>query len=614
MNAQKEGTVANFSQSGVGDDWKRWLARRPNESDVLHLLARLPFISEQHVGPLIGLRSRSHVNRCLNRLLTPGLIAAVRPARRAGPNPRLYYLTARGVCALAQARGVKPSEIVRRNHLRPADLERRLVWLDLLQGCYRILAYLATAEPPPVRLLSWTFPWRYRFQPPTTKTPVTITLPARADLAWGSNKAAYLLLADLGAPLDAHRATLARLFVLRDRARLPVPTLVIATAEPGRAPLWGQLLESVQQRRREAPLDVRVVTPSDLETRALPTRKARRGRKSAVLSPLQTEQPLPFSAPLSSDSVIGDLPSLGTAIAGGTALGRVALSVTPTDRTMLAFLARHPFHSTRDVATALGWQDEKWVQRRLNYLMARGLLGKLEMPTAGDVTEPLLEVTRPGLILVGAWYGLSVRSAARWLGLVGGGSAQPVGPRQKLAKELAHTRGVDLLFLDLVRNARKVRAQGGDDALILWRNARECARGYLRPDGYGLYRQESQLYGFFLEYDRGTMGFAAYLEKFATYYRYFERGSYREHYTGFPTVLVVARDNAAEERIARATRLAAVGRGVKLPLLITCEWRIADPRNLSGLIGPIWREPGADRGDRRYWLLPSEKRQSAALR
>lgn len=256
------------------------------------------------------------------------------------------------------------------------------------------------------------------------------------------------------------------------------------------------------------------------------------------------------------------------------------------------------------MATGLGWQDEKWVQRRLTHLVARGLLGKLEVPTDGDAGVPLLEVTRPGLVLVGAWYGLSVRSAARWLGLVGGGPAHPVGPRQKLVKELAHTRGVDSLFLELERNARDARAQGGDDALILWRNASECARGYFRPDGYGLYRHESQLYGFFLEYDRGTMSFAAYLEKFATYYRFFERGSYTEDYTGFPTILVVACDNAAEERIAQAVQLAAIGRRVKLPLLITCEWRIErDLSNPDGLLGRIWREPGADFSTRRFGLL-----------
>jgi len=58
-------------------------------------------------------------------------------------------------------------------------------------------------------------------------------------------------------------------------------------------------------------------------------------------------------------------------------------------------------------------------------------------------------------------------------------------------------------------------------------------------DGYGLYRAGGRLYGFLLEYDRGTMRARDYRRKFAAYYRYRDTGRFQRDYTGFPTILVV---------------------------------------------------------------------------
>ena len=90
-----------------------------------------------------------------------------------------------------------------------------------------------------------------------------------------------------------------------------------------------------------------------------------------------------------------------------------------------------------------------------------------------------------------------------------------------------------------------------------------------------------------------------YREKLAAYHAYSASGRYERDYHGFPTILVVTADYAAEERIARAAREAAVGRGPALPLLLTCLWRIEDRRNPDGLLGPIWREPSSS--ERRHW-------------
>jgi hypothetical protein len=99
---------------------------------------------------------------------------------------------------------------------------------------------------------------------------------------------------------------------------------------------------------------------------------------------------------------------------------------------------------------------------------------------------------------------------------------------------------------------------------------------------------------------------SGYLKKLAAYYDYLASGRYDQDYVGFPTILVVAANNAAEERIVHAARAARVGRMHSLPLLVTCLWRIHDGRNSLGALGQIWRCPEADFSDRQLWSLPTD--------
>src|SRR5262249_12961225 len=151
------------------------------------------------------------------------------------------------------------------------------------------------------------------------------------------------------------------------------------------------------------------------------------------------------------------------------------------------------------------------------------------------------ELTRDGLRLVAHWQGLSLAQGVRQEGLVGGGPTEPVGGRRQLGTNLQHTLGVDRVFVDLIASDR---ARGG--AVLAWRNAAACARGRLRPDGYGLISLDGHQFGFFLEYDRGTMGERALRTKIATYADYLASGRFMRDYVGFPTILVVAADNAGE--------------------------------------------------------------------
>jgi len=243
------------------------------------------------------------------------------------------------------------------------------------------------------------------------------------------------------------------------------------------------------------------------------------------------------------------------------------------------------------------------VRRRRNRLIDHGLVRLVGPEEIGqDAVLQLAESTRAGLELVAAYRGLSLPVAIREVGFAGGGPDEPIGARTKPLRNLAHTLGVDELFVSLYHTAHRFADAGGDDAMVEWQNATACSRRHLRPDGYGIYRRNDRHFGFFLEYDRGTMNRRDYFKKFSAYYNYATTRRFERDYYGYPTILIVTTSNGAEERIAQVSRAATVGRGVSLPLLLTCRWRIDDSTNPQGLLGRIWREPAADCNVRRSWL------------
>jgi hypothetical protein len=283
------------------------------------------------------------------------------------------------------------------------------------------------------------------------------------------------------------------------------------------------------------------------------------------------------------------------------ALGRAALGLSAADRALLDLVGRHPFLSPARAAAVLGWPVVA-CRRRLGRLLAGDLLQRPRPggDEAAGASARLLELTAGGLRLVASQQGLTLAAAVRANGLAGGGPDQPLGARRQLLAHLRHTLGADAVFVGLAALAHRTAA---GDALVEWRSAAACARGPMRPDGYGLYRHSGRLYGFFLEYDRGTMRARDYRRKFAAYHAYRAGGGFERDYDGFPTILVVTTDGAAEARIARAAGAAATGRESGLPVLLTCRWRLEDARNPLGPLGPVWREARARGRERRVWPL-----------
>jgi hypothetical protein len=93
-----------------------------------------------------------------------------------------------------------------------------------------------------------------------------------------------------------------------------------------------------------------------------------------------------------------------------------------------------------------------------------------------------------------------------------------------------------------------------------------------------------------------------YEHKFQAYYAYWKALRWYQNQEHFPTVLLVTVSDAAEERIAQVARELARWQYYRLPLLLTCQWRVDEDFNRPGLLGLIWRTPDMASDDRRYWI------------
>jgi len=580
-----------------------WLQERPRCNAVLCLLARLPFLDIRVLHQLAGQHGPAAMYCSVARLRTAGLISSIQPPVYAPNSPRLWYLTDLGVATLALDLACDPRYLAQRFHLRGTDLLKQVPTLRHLLDTYEILGALAASRPGSSTLLAWERPWRRRYPRPAGRSLGVVTVRAYAALSWNGVAGSYLLLPDAGTlPLRLQRATLVHLLLLRSAHDGHLPPLLIATTNRERMRAWERLLDEVGRAQREVPLASRIVRWDDLPRGLtdLPVQANEQTGDDLVrpvrLPPFHSRRP---ARPL--PHIVGDV-FTPEARSVAQRLGHVALTVTPADYRLLEVAGFHPFLTANQMSAVLGCGVAP-VQRRVRKLVELGLMRRPGMAEVGEeAKQELVELRAAGLKLVAARLGLSLSRAIQELGLVGGGPDEPVGSRRKLVHTLAHTRGADEVFVCFYRQARERAASGCDDAMVEWRNAAACSRRHLRPDGYGVYRWGPRYDGFFLEYDRSTMNARDYFKKFGTYYRYGVTRRFERDYNSYPTILVVTSDNAAEERIARVARAAAVGHQGKLPLLLTCQWRIDDITNPDGLLGPIWREHDSDVDNRRHWV------------
>jgi hypothetical protein len=263
------------------------------------------------------------------------------------------------------------------------------------------------------------------------------------------------------------------------------------------------------------------------------------------------------------------------------------------ERVLLDLLGRHPFTHSQVLAAVLG-VSALWVRRYTTSLVRRGLAQPVLQPAMTPGHEIGVELSVAGLRRLCAYLGVPLGTAVRFHGLAGGGHWSPVGARRALLRNMEHTMGADVVFAQIAQAARQL---GGE--LSEWRNAGGCAQGRMRPDGYGVVRLRRRDYGFFLEYDRGTVRGRALRAKFSAYARVFTSARAAGEYDGIPAVLVVTTGPGAEARILSSIECASIGYVGMVPIFVTTVGWIANEP--LGPLGPVWRRP-AGRSRQSWWL------------
>jgi Replication-relaxation len=562
---------------------------------TLRLVGQLPLVPTAPLADLLGSRSLATAHRALRDLREAGLAASAPVISGRGRPRELWHLTDLGVGVLAIDQGAAPDDLARDRGLGGGVLRRLLLGWPQLVASYELLAAVARSRPGEVEVVTWERPWIRTVAAARGDQVTYVKLPTHAVVAWTQEQLSLeaVLVADLGeVPIRVQGRSLARLVSSSRPENGEHPFVLVAAPAGRRSRAWQRFAEQIH-RGRGFTSWLKIVSWSDVHTGDPIVADApllnHRQRTARVFSQeVQTRRQLPHLVGATSDSPARERADRAT-------------KLTPSEREALEVIGRHPFLPLGSLAVVLGWAALR-TRDRCRGLVERGLARVLELEELGtSASLHCVELTADGLGVLARLHGLTPAVAVRQLGLAGGGPQQPLGNRSLLLRDLAHTLGADAVFVHLIAAARRrATERGTDDALVDWRGAAACARNGILPDGYGVYRARGDLYGFLLEYDRGTMRARDYRRKLTAYYRYRDTGRFQRDYAGFPTILVVTSGPGAENRIARVLSAAAVGRQPPLPVLLTTLGRIDAHR--EGLLGQIWREPG--KVAHRAWQVP----------
>ncbi len=596
----------------------------PAERETLRLVGLLPLSAAATVGRLSGLHEVDSANRLLVGLERRGLVTPLRPPTERGRPASLWHTTMAGQALLAADAAHRPAHPPIARRRGDSRLRRLLAMLPLVESLHRLVGAIAAVpmlvaiDPPPGArpvLLDWWQPWRGTYHPARDGRgrAVGITLHGAAEIVWHDRagalvaRARILLHADLGTlPFAAWTAVLAGLLDHRDARRsspggyhdptrdpLPAPSpLIVATEDGDRREEWLLALRQGARDRGRRPEDYAV---------AIHTRAALDAWVAGVRPAIRP--PVRRAGVGRAGAVAGPMPGGGAALATRPPGARPdALALLPREWRCLEVLARHPFLTGTDLSTILGSPVNN-VEADRARLARRGLLHLVAAPVSRDGFPPrgrLAELTVAGLRARARWEGLTLAQAVRWNGFVGGGSGTPVGDRERLARNMDHTRGVAGVIISLYRAARSPVAEMPGAVVTLWENAAACADGAVQPDARVRAIWHGVAYEAILEYDRGTEWRERWLTKARAWAGALADG--RWHPVS-PAIWVVTTGDAAERRIARLLGTAGRAWGRRLPVLLTTAARLA--ADLDGPLGAVWRGLDEGAGDERlYWLPP----------
>ena len=598
---------------------------------ALEWLARLPLLGDEELALLLGVHEldAAKARRTLDQL---GWIEWVIPRSPELRPRRLSFVRAEAVNDLAILLDTPREDLERTLPLRLRDSLARVVAMEVTVGINRLFADLA-ANPGVDAAIELVDARALPSGPRSHDCWWPQAVDAYGCLRAGRLHAPFFVAWDRSGAPAAHRRTrisgwwqFARSENVWSIDGLP-PVVVVCAGERERDE-WFSEIERRVERDGRPPLSVVLGTVQGVVTAGAGAEIWRPiGTSRAAMLVERLEWGAAPSLPLVLPSPSGTADRLPTVdrsqlrlrdLAGRNAdasadtrnererLAAVTLATDADEKLLVEWIGRHPLLEPAELATLINQRIEP-TQRRIERLVRCGAAQVIDRRASGDSSS------RQRLIL--SDFGL------HWL------AARDVVPPGRYAKHgivaasddaggtsgtrldgfirhFDHSVGLNRVFERLAEGARQVGHQ-----LTEWRNEAESTRRFkdgdrtywIRPDGGGSIWSGEARYDFFVEYDRGTIDAAAYRSKLVGYHRYFATRQFETDFANPPTVLVVAADDRAEARAARAVRAADREFGARLPLMLTSDWRYErDDRNEAGLLGSIWRTADSNK-PRRLW-------------
>ena len=534
------------------------------QADLLRLLARMPFLDRLEMAALAG-RSRGGVYESADRLEDTGLIASAPHGTPLLAPTQRYYITQRGVNALAVAE-VRPLGRLLREY--PLSLRFRRTLLERLDAAaviYRLASSLAGLDHP------LDFRW-------------SRALPQDADVCLPDGR----VLAIIRQGATAERAGFAKrlwrlaqgprpsavLVMVPDEVRLRQAVALLRQARPAGSP--ASAFFALERHVAVAGSGDPIWRSSAGVTLSLAEAvgRANPGGMTAAEPPLvRVSIPKDIELGVGSDEIPDHL---------------LPVLLRPAEKRALDLLADWPWLTREDLAGLLDASTPRASQLTAA-LERRGLA------TGFQLDARRLALTDRGLKLLARRDRVSTGEARqRWSVSTDDGEEIVSGRRSRqLLRDLEHTAAVHRFVAALNRQARSLgwEVEQLDPPHRASRYFRHYGRPRaLHPDAFGTLRGGDLLRPFFLEYERRAVRPATMAQRLAPYLRYYSSHRPADDHGHRPLVLVVFDDPVAPTHFLEVARREMLRVRVPLPLL-------ASHRKLverEGPLGPAWLAPAGD--------------------
>ena len=533
----------------------------PCMADLLRRLASMPLLDRLDLAAVSGW-SRGAVYDAVARMQAGGLLASLPHATALIPATERFHLTAAGVRNLARDTGTGVERLLA---AWPVSNQWRRVLLERLDGVaclYRFAAALADAA----------YPIRFRWYR---------GLPLDAGMRLPDGRTVGVV--RQGRTTD-RTGFAKRLWRLRDGPR--PSALFVLVPDEVRLRQVRRLLPRLRLRAFLAlERDVACAGPDDRVWR-LPSAGAGAVDLRSAIASVEESEALPREEPLRHAALPEPIATPGAE--EGTPGWLLPSALGTPEKHTLDVLADWPWIGRGDLAGVLGVSPNR-LSRLLQRLMALRLAACT--PGGGYVLADrgLGYLARRDRTAVGTarqrWsapvYG--DKTTLRWTDVPGRRSRQ-------LLRNAQHTAAVHGFVAALARQARDAgwRMEQLDPPHRASRFFRhEESLHSVRSDAFGVVRNDSGVWPFFLEWERRAVRPVTMAARLAPYLRYYATHRPLDDHGTPPCVLVVLPDDVAVTHFLRLARAEMQRTGVTVPLHVTSEGAL----KRAGPLGQVWRTP-----------------------